>query len=120
MNKQVEIICAADVVIRDVRREGLDIGRWGAWRLNRRSLELTIDRDGFQYEIDLERITTSAQMLDWIYQLRGKMWMRSVDIADLVAAFDDIFNPQANLCSQGRPKTIADVRQFLRQRLAAQ
>ena len=47
------------------------------------------------YEIDLEKINTTAELCDWIFHC----WHR--DGADLVQAFRDIFEPCANCCSMG-------------------
>ena len=67
---------------------------------------------GWAYEVDLERINSTAEMLDWIFQLNHKN--RCDDsiygnenhdlIGDLIQAFNDIFEPQANCCSWGNEK----------------
>ena len=77
--------------------------RWGRWRFVSSNLTLLHDNS---YEIDLERINSCAQMLDWIFQLNHKNdEVYGVDVAkDLVEAFDDIFNPQGNCCSMGKEK----------------
>ena len=77
--------------------------RWGRWRFVSSNLTLLHDNS---YEIDLERIDSCAQMLDWIFQLNHKNdEVYGVDVAkDLVEAFDDIFNPQGNCCSMGVEK----------------
>ena len=53
------------------------------------------------YEIDLERIGSSAAMLDWIFQIRGKAWATSTVLRDLLNAFHDVSGPQSSLCSLG-------------------
>src|SRR5437763_13666286 len=73
---------------------------WGVWRLDAKRLALVHKL----YEVDLEDITSSAAMLDWIFQIRR--WATPQDIADLLAALHDIFHPQANLCSGGVDKRI--------------
>ena len=75
--------------------------QWGRWRLYTETLELVFEeRPGCSgYCIDLERMNTSAAVLDWIFQLHGKGWCSSEDIGDLIAALDDILSPQARLCS---------------------
>ena len=45
-------------------------------------------------------------MLDWIFQIAGKAWATDEIVGRLVAAFDDLFQPQRNLCSGGRPSKI--------------
>jgi hypothetical protein len=86
---------------------------WGVWQLNAERLALVHTPDG--YEIDLEDISTSAQMLDWIFQVRR--WASPQEMADLLTALGDIFQPQANLCSGGSDKRIDDPKRFLRQRI---
>jgi hypothetical protein len=77
--------------------------RWGRWRFVRSNLTL-FHTNG--YEIDLERINSCAEMLDWIFQLNHKNdGVYGVDVVkDLVEAFDDIFQPQSNCCSMGSEK----------------
>lgn len=70
------------------------------------------------YEIDLERVRDSAAMLDWIFQIRGKSWATSRVMRDLIEAFDDLFKPQANLCSNGCNKVIQNPKAFLKRRIA--
>jgi hypothetical protein len=83
---------------------------WGNWRYNAKLLTLTHVAE--HYEIRLDECSTSAQMLDWIFQLATKTWMTSEDIGDLIHALKDIINPQANLCSFGTIKTL-DVKKYL-------
>ena len=88
--------------------------QWGYWifRSTNLVLELQTKKGGWAYEVDLERINSTAQMLDWIFQLNHKRrYGDSVYgdqeqdlIGDLVQAFDDIFEPQANCCSFGKEK----------------
>ena len=81
---------------------------WGAWRLETktRHLVLTWKNNPEHYYILLDEITTCAKMLDWIFQLRAKSWVTNDIIGDLVSAFDDLFDPQANLCSGGMDKSL--------------
>lgn len=53
------------------------------------------------YEVDSEDMTTSAQCLDWIFQVHTKDWVSDSDIVDLLKAIQELVNPQANLCSYG-------------------
>ena len=77
--------------------------RWGRWRFVSSNLTLLHDNS---YEIDLERINSCAQMLDWIFQLNHKVSRHYGEdvVKDLVQAFDDIFKPQGNCCSMGNEK----------------
>lgn len=77
--------------------------RFGVWSFKAHNLTLLHDNG---YEIDLERINSTAEMLDWIFQLNHKnleVYGRTV-VSDLVAAFDAIFSPQAKCCSNGHEK----------------
>jgi hypothetical protein len=68
------------------------------------------------YEIDLERFGTSAQALDWLFQIRTKSWASARVLMDLLNAIHSIVDPQANLCSGGGSKKIADIQTFLQER----
>jgi len=90
--------------------------RWGNWVLRRRNWTLVyITHQGHElYEIDLEQMTTAAQMLDWIFQACRKLWATPEYQADLIRALSDIFTPQATLCSGGTSKTL-DAARWLRE-----
>lgn len=97
---------------------------WGHWHLDTDTLELIYraDNGGACYFIDLERVTTSAAMLDWIFQLRMKTWTTPTDIGELADALYDIFDPQAMLCSfgaTGRAGKTIDATGYLRRRYGA-
>jgi hypothetical protein len=74
--------------------------RWGRWHLLIRNWTLVyIEDSGYRrqlYEIDLEKINTCGQMLDWIFQLNHRRGMTAQDKADLLQAFYCIFHPQQN------------------------
>jgi hypothetical protein len=77
---------------------------WGGWVLDGNALVLTLK--SHSYEIDLEGITDSAKMLDWIFQIRMKAWSTNDIVGDLISAFQDIFRPQGTLCGFGVDKTL--------------
>ena len=52
--------------------------------------------------IDLEICTTSAQVLDWIAQLRTKNDLTGLDVGHAVALLDDLLHFQENYCGWGR------------------
>ena len=62
---------------------------------------LTLSHARTNTEVDLELINSTAAMLDWIFHLQGRL---GTDVVDLIAAFQEIFNPCANCCSWGREK----------------
>jgi len=79
----------------------------GLWRLNQKHLTLTLHHPDVlvpRYEIDLERCTTSAQILDWIGQMCSKEWATSEIIGELVLALNDYLRFQNNFCSFGAEK----------------
>ena len=88
---------------------------WGNWRLDSGSLELVHAAD--EYPIDLERMNSAAQMLDWIFRINKKP--REVypaqDLADLLQALQDILDPQANLSGGGASKRL-DATAYLKRR----
>jgi hypothetical protein len=71
--------------------------RWGNWVFNPKHLTLTHSPE--DYEIDLETIHSSAAILDWIFQIQRKVWATAQTLHDLLRAFRDILDPQANYCS---------------------
>lgn len=104
---------------------------WGDWRFLPRSLELELRRNGREiYSIDLERMSDSAGILDWIFQVRGKNadWRQEgrndprdvsdKDLADLLDALCWLIDPQANLCSCGENRTIDDMRALIEHKMA--
>jgi hypothetical protein len=90
--------------------------QWGVWRLERANLTLVHSGEGRSYEVDLEAMNTTGQMLDWIFQVSGKSWATRQDVGELVQALDDIFHPQQNLCPGGATRKI-DASDVVKQRL---
>jgi hypothetical protein len=93
---------------------------WGDWELEANGsrsphLVLKINRRT-KYAIDLFSIDGSAEMLDWLFQLRMKGWVTNDIMGDLLSAFQDIFGPQQTLCSAGKEKHL-DAESFLRKRI---
>ncbi len=80
---------------------------WGAWRYVATNFTLECqDERGCIYDVDLERCRTSAEVLDWIFQIHGKTWATAEILKDLLDALDDMLSPQATMCSFGQSKTI--------------
>ena len=90
--------------------------RWGRWTLDAEHLVLCHEEG---YEIELERFSSAAPMLDMIVQVRNKVFMTTTDVGDFVAALDDIFDIQSSLVPGGVDRRIDDVPAFLRKRIAA-
>lgn len=70
---------------------------WGGWTCN--GVEFIHRPSG--YPIDIDRCTTSAELLDWLMQVAKKTWANDATLAGLCRAFNDVLRPQATLCSGG-------------------
>jgi hypothetical protein len=82
-----------------------------------RVLELHHTEGRWLSEVDLSRCRTSAELLDWIYQVCQKTWATDAILAGLIRALE--LNPQATFCSFGKergpinvPATLQGVAQF--------
>jgi hypothetical protein len=89
---------------------------WGPWHYKSDTIELVYTdpqshRD--EYSIDIERQTSSAQLLDTIYQIADKTWAGPSTVGYLVLAFKELLHPQSTLCSGGMDKRLDDVRGHL-------
>jgi hypothetical protein len=74
--------------------------QWGKWKLDRD--KRTIYYDGpHDYWFSLAQMNNSAEVLDWIVHLHEEKWATPEDIGHLVAALDDIFDLQNNICGCG-------------------
>lgn len=112
MNKSMpEIVCLADI---KPSRPGTSFGLWKYRKSN-----LTLWCQKYQYEIDLEKITDSAKMLDWIFQVNSKTWAQDdpAVMSDLINALDDLLEPQANYCSWAKDKS-ANPKSILKRQFA--
>ena len=95
--------------------------RWGDWVLDPETLEIYLDNSRWSYyRVDLETMRTSAEMLDWIFQIHtlGLFEEKPERMFDFICALDDLLKPQANLCSAGMNKTIPEIGELLRKRIA--
>ena len=84
---------------------------YGPWKFDDKNLTLTHSHT--DYEIDVEEWKTSAEVLDWIFQIQAKSWNDPVTMKGLIDAIEEIINPQANLCSFGTEKGPIVVRKLL-------
>ncbi len=79
--------------------------KWGNWELNLQNMSIEYFEDGeWLYGVDLEECRTSAEILDWIFQVHTKAWITDKDRGDLLRALKDVLHPQANFCSGGQSK----------------
>jgi hypothetical protein len=74
--------------------------KWGNWKLDRDKRAIYYDGP-HEYWFSLGQMNSSAEVLDWIVQLHEQRWATPEDIGNLVAALDDIFDLQNNLCGCG-------------------
>lgn len=73
---------------------------WGPWVLN--PTEMTLTHSGNDYWIDLDKCRNSAEILDWIAQVKGKEWGTAPTIWYLLHAMDYICNGlQWSVCGLG-------------------
>jgi hypothetical protein len=94
--------------ILDLADRSIDAASWIDWRLDADHLVLGCfnPKGPVPYEVDLNRCRTSAEVLDWIFQLRGKGWAQGRSVSGFIAALNDVVHPQEFLCSSGQPKEI--------------
>lgn len=82
---------------------------WGNWKLV--GDFLCYRRKGMgEYAICLRELDSSAEFLDWIYQLKKKGWTTPDDIWNLLHALDEIFNVQGSVCSSGCDRKFSPVK----------
>ncbi len=65
-------------------------GKWGAWYITKDKKYFGVNRS-YPYEILLSEIKRDGP-LHWFAHLRQKTWLHKIDIADLILAFDDLFD----------------------------
>lgn len=82
---------------------------WGRWTLNPNNA--CLETQNPTYQIPVDEMTSSASILDWIFQIQEKTWASSQDVGDLVEAVADILG--RGVCGSGIDKTI-DPKPFLR------
>jgi len=77
------------------------------WRYDKELNTLNQVEDGVEtgYEIDLDECQTCAGLLDWIFQITGKVWVTPGALSEMLWAFMIILKPQARMCSGGIDKT---------------
>lgn len=83
---------------------------WTSGRWSFRSDNLTVELDGSGpgrgYCIDLERMRSSAEVLDWISQVTEKSWATAEDIGALVRMINAWLPLQSNVCGYGKDHRI--------------
>lgn len=82
-------------------KQNLPAERFG-WRYDPHLMTLTYMGPSYPsgYEIDLETCRTSAEVLDWVFQIHDKDWGDAA-LAGLLWWLRALLDPQATLCSDG-------------------
>lgn len=70
---------------------------WGDWTL----VSPSVLEHRNHYRVDLEGLTTSAQVLDWIAQVAGKQNFTVEDVGHLVRAINELLRLQQCFCGGG-------------------
>ena len=97
----------------DSNLEWLDEARLdNCWDYDSKRLVLIYE----SYEVDLKRILTSTEALDWIVQVSQKMWGTPKVVGDLVRLLDAILDFQGNYCSGGQEHGPVDAAQLIQRR----
>jgi hypothetical protein len=81
------------------RGEKLQNPQWGSWVYDPSTRTLLCKEQS--YGIPLEEITDAAELLDWIFQVRGKEWATPQILAEFLEAIQFLLSPQAHFGSQG-------------------
>ena len=91
--------------------------QWGPWRFKDNLVLINDD----EYDIDLEKINSNSEMLNWIFQMRKKR-QDLYCVKSFVDALNDIFYPQRNCCSWGDNKEFSGTKlaEAYRKKLKAQ
>ena len=75
---------------------------WGSgWVFDGKRIALTCPDWDPNYEVDPERWKTSADLLDSIFQLAGKLQLTNEQLGAFVRAVNSLLRPQSTLCGSG-------------------
>jgi hypothetical protein len=96
---------AADLATK--REKPIPGDRWGGWYLTEvRSLMLDEGQPGRRlYEVDLDRITSSTDALDWLCQVAHKSWATHQTVGDLLRALECCIGSLQGLCHRDRMRS---------------
>ena len=73
------------------------------WRFDAGQLRLICQSpEAASFSVDLRRITSSACMLDVIFDASSRPWANPVVVGELVKNLQILFDPRSTLCGQGR------------------
>ena len=88
--------------------------RWGRWIYDPSRLLLKHERTTF--EVDLERCTTAARVLDWVLHLAGRPWIDPDDLLELLTALNALLNLRHTFGPEGHGVHIENVRALVEKR----
>ena len=71
---------------------------------------------GYGYEWDINRMTDSAKVLDYLAQVHNKTWCGAKHFAYLFALLDELLHFQGSVCSFGKNK-VCSPREMVRKSL---
>ena len=66
---------------------------WGRWKYKPSNNTLTYREPKYKhwaYEIDLDECTDAAEVLDWLFHMKEKVWLSPTQLGNLVCALKDI------------------------------
>src|SRR5581483_10880958 len=79
---------------------------WGLWSFDPSRLALVLQVAGSpKHSIDLRTMTSSTCLLDSIFEVNEKEWANNEIVADLIAAFQDLFDPRVSVCRNREART---------------
>jgi hypothetical protein len=71
--------------------EPKDGDAWGNWRFEKRTLTLQYrNAEGYTDEIDLERMKSNLELLIWMKDLSGKVYVTPEDLGNFFLAIQDL------------------------------
>jgi hypothetical protein len=88
----------------------------GVWEYDPDRLVVAVPAKDF--EIDLTTCRNSAEVLDWLVQVRRKNWASATDLGHLMTLLDELLNFQRNYCPGGQSRQ-ADPRAIITARPSA-
>jgi hypothetical protein len=95
---------AAELLTKDFSAEERALDAACRWKFKPETLALVAvpTGHGYGWEIDLERCTSSAPLLDSILQAASKAWIDDAMLGELVRKLDRLFDVQATFCAGGK------------------
>jgi hypothetical protein len=86
-----------------------------SWRFSPEQLRLIMLQDGVtKYSVDLTKITSSAHMLDLVFDVSAKAWANHQIVGELIEQLRELFDPRATLCREGRDHKMDPVQHLRR------